>query len=315
MLEDYLVRLSRVLRQPVPEISRQAPPRLPEVRELQLVIEPPAIDLLEFWAFRKCGLALILGERNSVLGRVMQPSQALHMDGRILRQLSVCERDLQDEEMLRLARQLRTEKYKQWPLRYWNGTVAAPEMRQFWSAASEPLTVNEQESFAAVHSALMFLTDLPGRLSGESWPSLATMEGHYQQLDRFELGGRLLRSLQLASDYLSGANAMLEAAVSDRSLCPSGLQRRELDYARNVMVKVFVGDIQPWLAKLNRHASGLFVQYDRLIAAQAEPLQSRVKPFQESIERLLSDFHEQNRAHVQLWQALFEACGSRAIEQ
>lgn len=139
MLDDYLTRLARVLGQHEPAVVRRPAVTLPAMRDLQVPIEPLSVNLLEYWEFRECGLAPILAERNSVLGRVMPPSQALHMDGRLLRQLAFCATTLQDEAMGTLTQQLIEQKQAQWPLRYWNATVAGPELRHFWSPASAPL--------------------------------------------------------------------------------------------------------------------------------------------------------------------------------
>ena len=87
VFDDYLTRLARVLDLTKPEVLRQTLPRMPVASSLQQNIPAIKIDLLDYWAFRECGLTLLLSERNSVLGRVMPASQHLHMDGRILQQL------------------------------------------------------------------------------------------------------------------------------------------------------------------------------------------------------------------------------------
>lgn len=92
LLDDYLTRLARVLDTDKPDMVRQPLPRLPPHSTLTQTIAPLKIDLLDYWALRECGLTIILSERNSVLGRVMLPSQHLHMDGRILRQLVYCKK-------------------------------------------------------------------------------------------------------------------------------------------------------------------------------------------------------------------------------
>lgn len=313
MLDDYLTRLARVLGQDKPEVVRRPPVKLPAMRDLQAKIEPLSMNLLEYWEFRECGLAPILAERNSVLGRVMPPSQALHMDGRLLRQLAFCATTLQDEAMRTLTLQLIEQKRAQWPLRYWNATVAGPELRHFWSPASEPLAPTEDESYLSVNAALSFLTRLPLLLDSGDWPERPVLEHHYQQLESYQLGGRLLHSLQLGSDYLLSANRMLDEAIENSTLCPYRLQRRELAYARNVMTQVFVGQVQTWFAALNRNASALLAEYDRLIAAQAAHLQPRIAPHQSAVHQSFDEFRDLNRAHVKRWKMLFERCGSDAI--
>jgi hypothetical protein len=150
-------------------------------------------------------------------------------------------------------------------------------------------------------------------LYSDDWPDLSTLELHYQQLESYRLGGKLLQSLQLGSDYLVSANRMLDSAIQQRTLCPYQLQRRELAYARNVMTHVFAGEVQPWFAILNRISNDALGSYDRLIATQAEQLQPLIEPYRTSLHQLFDDFKTLNREHVERWKTLFEDCGSEAI--
>lgn len=312
LLNDYLNRLERVLEVDRPAIAPLVPPRMPPTRTLQVAIEPISIDLLEFWGFRKCGLAEVLGERNSVLGRVMVPSQHLHMDGRILQNLRRCKNTLEDETLLALTEELINAKRAQWPARYWNATAAAPELRAFWSPSTEPLIPGQEASYQAAETALGYLAGLPQRLSEGRWPEREDLEAHYKTLEQFELGGRLLMSLELGHQYIVAGNQMLEQATRQKTLCPAGLQKRELEYARNVMVKIFAGEVQPWLAAINRRSQSLYQQYSTLLDQQTPDLRERIQPFETAITTLQAQFEEALRSHVEHWQQLFHTCGSKA---
>lgn len=314
LLDNYLTRLARVLDHEKPHITPSLVPHMPAAAQLQQDAAPVKIDLLDYWAFRECGLTLILSERNSVLGRVMLPSQLLHMDGRILRQLSYCEQQLKNPELVLLTQQLLADKRAQWPVRYWNATVAAPELRRFWSSATTPLEPGEEATYTPAEAALNELQRLPQKLeTSTAWPDIKVLESHYQQLDAYALGGKLLHSLQLAHDYLLAANQLLASATDQKTLCPRGHALKELDYARNVMSNYFVGEVQPWLAAINQRASLLLPRYHALVAQQDSQLQPLILPFQQQVTQLHQDFIKQNRAHVAHWKALFDACGSRAV--
>lgn len=314
LLNNYLTRLARVLDLEKPRITPSPVPHMPAAAQLQQDAAPVKIDLLDYWAFRECGLTLILSERNSVLGRVMLPSQLLHIDGRILRQLRYCEEQLKDPELLQLTQQLLAEKHAQWPVRYWNATIAAPELHRFWSSATTPLKPGEEATYTPAEAALHELQLLPQKLEASAaWPEITILESHYQQLDAYALGGKLLQSLQLAHDYLLAANELLARATNQKNLCPRGNALKELDYARNVMRNYFVGEVQPWLAAINQRASLLLPRYQALVAQQDPQLQPLIVPFQQQVMQLHQDFLKQNRAHVAHWQALFDTCGSRAI--
>jgi len=313
MLEDYLQRLARVLRQPQVEPQRQSLKRMPPPRELRVRLEPIRINLIEFWGFRDCGLTPILSERNSILGRVMPDSRHLHMDGRILLQLEHCKSELEDPELLALARALAEKKQAQWPGRYWNASVAAPEMQSFWSPSRGSLKPRNNISFRASRNALAYLTALPKRLEENRWPAIENLEKQYQTLEQQPQGGKLLQSLQISLDYLKAANGLLTGAIENRSLCPQGLVYKELDYARQVMAERFVGKLQPWFAQLDRGAHTLFLEYQQLVGQQSPELQTKIQPFLNWMQRLHSDFQQQNRKHVAHWQQLFRGCGREAI--
>lgn len=314
LLEDYLGRLSRVLDQPRPEVERGAVPRMPRSRDLQQSIDPLSIGVLDYWGFRECGLAEILGERNSVLGRVMPPSQHLHMDGRLLVQLEHCMNDLDDADLVELAAELAGKKLEQWPGRYWNATLAAPEMRNFWSTSTRPLTPDDRTSYRESEAALNYLANLPERLDPKLWPTLSELEGQYQHIDGDKLGGKLLQSLQLGKDYLNAASDMLAESRREATLCPQGLERQELDYARNVMVNVFVGELQPWLARVDQRTGAILSAYNHLADQQAAGLHESIDDYRHAINQLHLDFQQTTREHVQQWQKLFESCDSEAIQ-
>ena len=313
MLDDYLERLARVLRQPEVDLQRQAPQRMPRPRELRVELEAIRINLVEFWGFRDCGLTPILSERNSILGRVMPDSRHLHMDGRILLQLDYCKTELEDPELLALARELAELKRAQWPGRYWNATLAAPEMQSFWSPSRGSLDPQDKISFRTSQTALSYLATLPERLKEDRWPAIDDLEQQYQTLEQQPQGGKLLQSLQISLDYLKAANGLLADAIENASLCPQGRVYRELDYARQVMTGRYVGKLQPWFAQLDRGAQQLFGQYHQLVRQQSPELQTRIQPFVNWMWTLHTSFQQQNREHVAHWQQLFRDCGQEAI--
>ncbi|UZJ45529.1 DUF3080 domain-containing protein [Marinimicrobium sp. C6131] len=313
MLDDYLTRLSRVLSVEIPPTDGAPAPRMPPPRELQVELEPLSINLLDFWGFRQCGLAEVLGERNSILGRVMVPSQHLHMDGRILQQLRYCIQTLEDQELVALAEDLEQRKRQQWPTRYWNASAAAPELRAFWSPSTTPLTPGREASFQEALTALAFLAQLPERLNQQRWPERPDLESHYKALEQYALGGKLLQSLVLGTHHIHAANQMLQEAHQEETLCPAGLQKRELEYARNVMVKVFVGEVQPWLAAVNRRATSVIKHYETLLDQQPAEQRPTIQPFFDQVTERHFTFQNSLRDHVDLWKTLFEGCDSQAI--
>lgn len=317
LLLDYLARLERVLKIERPISEPLSPPRLPPKRELSVSIERPQVDFLDYWAYRRCGLAPIIAERNSILGKVMVPSENLLLDGKMILQLEFCRDLFQSEgekQLVELTEDFLTQKYQQFPLYYWNASVASPELRSFWSTTAAPLETKRDENFSDAISALYFLADLPNALSDKRWPKREQLQMQYRQLEQYKLGGRLLVSLSLSIAYIDMGNTILQQAKETQSLCPHGLQPRQIQYAKNIMREVYAGRIQSWFAKLNRYSIELINAHNTLIEKQDSYLTLKTADFSSAIEALYDDFKHANQKHVRLWKELFESCGERALD-
>ncbi|WP_111642029.1 DUF3080 family protein [Marinimicrobium alkaliphilum] len=312
---DYLARLARVLDAERPRVERDNPPRLPRSAELRQVIESPSVNLLDWWAFRECGLTPLLSERNTSLARVMPPAHHMDMDARIIQQLRHCNDTVDDEELLALSESLFELKMAQWPARYWNATAAGPELRLFWSPSTNPLRPGDEASYSPAIAAIERLTQLHDQvLSPEDWPGIRTLEPHYQALERGRLGGQLVQSLQVNVDYLQAANRMMAEAVERRALCPVSPQA-DLTAARNVMTLYFIGSVQPMMAAVNQRANLLLPAYARLIAVQDPTLQPLIAGHRDAVQGLHETALQATRQHVDYWQQLFAQCGREAVER
>lgn len=90
LMDDYAARLARTL-----ELEFQDPAPLdlqplPSITTTRADIAETSITLVELVATRTCGLDLLLGERNSSLGKVMSPSQRLKYELEFLKQVQPC---------------------------------------------------------------------------------------------------------------------------------------------------------------------------------------------------------------------------------
>lgn len=302
LTDDYLNRVARVLDVSNPNLSAIAVPAFPRQGELVVPIESVRIDVLDAWSLRSCGLLPFVGERNSILGQVMPASVALDYEMRLLKQLSSC---LANEEVDQaLITNIIEQKSKQLSARLWNATIAAEEFRQFWRLAQSPVGVDESlptEGLSKVLTDWQRLVETPN----PDTMSLAVFEQNNQQLYQMNRGMSWLRSTLEANAALKNGNHMLQQAI-DQPLCPRGTLPTARN-AQNVMVKFYVGNLQPHFAQLNRFGEVLVSQVQAVneLLAVNNP---EFEQFFDLVTETHRDFHSLNQQHVALWQQLMNSC-------
>ena len=89
-LNDYVVRLSRLLESDIPMRAHVEIPQMPRIGEVRF--EPPmaGVDILEFLRLGDCELQQWIAERNSSLGRFAPASQRLIYEVNFLRLADSC---------------------------------------------------------------------------------------------------------------------------------------------------------------------------------------------------------------------------------
>lgn len=305
LLDDYLAQLEHSLHQPRAEISPLPRPTFPERRHLRQELTDVQVDWLEYWDFRHCGLSELIGERNSVLGRHMTDSGALHLDGRIIRRLRDCIATEEDGALRDRARELLAAKRRQWPARLWNATLASKEMQRFWSYATRPLSLHPP-STAPVKDTLTFWQQLTPRLTTDQpWPSRKALETHFAHL-RNRLGGATLKAQWLLVQRLEEANQMLERAAREKSPCPRGHPADTL--ASRLQPGLYADDIQPYSAGVDSHSRELYRAFAQWLATQPGEWQDLLAPFMRQWRHLQQAHAQASRVHAKHWQAVFSAC-------
>ncbi|MCG8613151.1 MAG: DUF3080 domain-containing protein, partial [Pseudomonadales bacterium] len=106
---------------------RYLPPR-PERRDTLLELPPITIGLLQFADLYGCELQVLIGERNSVLGKVMHTSRRLDYESRLFHALYACMASTLDADFSTTEKQaflsglleLQQQKKQQLPAVIWN---------------------------------------------------------------------------------------------------------------------------------------------------------------------------------------------------
>ncbi|GGX39872.1 hypothetical protein GCM10007392_03020 [Saccharospirillum salsuginis] len=310
LMDDYVARVANVLDAEPAPVDPMALPSYPRPRQLRQPVPDIRIDLLDAWALRGCEVFKLLGERNSILGKVAEPEIRLDYERRLLTLLPQClgsDIEIEDDLRAELESAL-AAKRSAFPVHLWNASVANPDYAAYWTGGSEPFAAEDTidtEGYKAAQSTLSQLVESPMESTGSDWL------GALERMGQYPMGGHSLQSMRVAIQRLEQAERLLRAAAEDRRLCPMGPALKELGFARNVMVNIFTGEVQPWLVTVDQRFLAGFDPLSRIhdtLPIQNEPMADYVGVLQAWHDR----YRLRIRQQVDAWQALFAACGSQA---
>lgn len=320
-MDNYLERLGRVLDQQHVDydVTLLSQFRLPERRERVIDIAPMRISLIDLLVdTRRCKpLQQRVSERNSILGKVMPWSHRLAFEGELIRAIEDCIALLSDdpdrEELVTELVELAEEKRSQLPAVFWNALNASEEFEYYLRFAGEPLpvqqaTLEDREGVAALQRLGDIGQQLPARLP----PSRPELEAHFLALHQSDRSSQLIHSLSRMTHTLEQATAMLESDEASQ-LCPMGTTTSRSRILLNVFVTFYVGEIQPYMAQLQRlgqpweQSISTLAEAPGLPPATAEYLQVLAA----GPDSLWQRYQRQLAAHSQAWQDVLGACQLR----
>lgn len=320
-MDNYLERLGRVLDQEPAayEVTQLSSYRLPERRARLLEVAPMRISLIELLVdTRRCKpLQQRVSERNSILGKVMPWSHRLAFEGELIRSINACIDTLGDdpdrEELITELEQLVEEKRAQLPAVFWNALNASEEFEYYLRFGSEPLPIQDQplEDRRGV-LALGALAGIGRAMPGQLPPARSELEAHFQALHQSERSSQLIHSLSRLTHTLEQATSMLDSPAA-RQLCPLGKPNSRSRVLLNVFVLFYAGEIQPYMAQIQRlgepwqQSISALAGVPAIPAATNEYLQTLVG----NEHSLWQHYQQQIAAHSDAWQEVLGACQMR----
>lgn len=322
LMDDYLSRVTRAL--DVDRIEPEERPTLPSwpaASQRQVPLQDIRLGLLEAYGLRGCtDLLTRVAERNTQLGRVMIPSQRLLYELRLANTLEACLNQPSSaldasmrEDLEALAQQVRLRLSAV----YWNFLVSSDEMAGLYSLSGERLNPNRNLPLTEQQAQLERLLDWSRQLAQQQLP--AASEDLERQLRIFRdqaMIGQLLHALVDANRYLRAVNHQLEKRLGEEPLCPRPtpeLPRAQV--SQNVLINIYMGEVQPWFARLERKAQIWFPAINELLDSPLAP--PRIQEYRkewidpDNPETPWRQFQQLNRQHAQHWEALLHQCGLR----
>ncbi len=291
-------------------------PRYPLRRDLLQPLQPLNIGLLDFLRLSDCDLQRLLGERNSVLGKVMAGSQQLLYHRQFIRLAELClatlAQDADRSDLHAALEQALRVKQQDSANIGWNATVASVEFRQLFSLADGPLppaTVALKPT-----ELLVSLQQLARMLAATEPLQSSELEAYYQVLGSANIAGRLLLSQQLVAIHLGRLTARVEAELGRRPLCYRAAPSPRARVAEQVFLRFYIGEVQPYISAVHQQSVALGAELEALL----EPYRPWPEPFARYWQRTWSSqnqasvwrrFQSAVSEHTQLWQKILRQCG------
>lgn len=305
LMDDYAKRLGRTL---ALELQDPAPldlQPLPSITATRADIAETSITLVELVATRACGLDLLLGERNSSLGKVMSPSQRLKYELEFLKQVQPCltnpdiAPDLQ-QKLSGLASDKAAQIEKHWQNFLQQDDTLRQQLHPSRSLSEPNSVAGVAETMQALHSLLA----LQNSIVQQNWQQASSInpEQALEALYKTNTLSQMQQSLRFSQNWLKSLNQQLEQ-LDLKAQCPVGKSSDKADILNTILLQYFIAKVQLYLAQIDGAYQQLYPLLQQLYqgTALAPSIQQR---FEASNTALKTEL----KRHVIWWKAVQQHC-------
>lgn len=323
MMDEYVERVARVLDAEAELSELPALQHLPRRRERRLEMPELDIDILDFLSLYGCQLQFVVGERNSVMGRVMDPLNRLRYELRFIEAAGDCLPGIEREDLRLSVQGAIDSKRQSLPVAIWNATWATEEIETLFTLSKGyfPVAAEARSSVDPVSDLSSDMgrlnNTLDALLAGQIDPSLDYVGEVHQRWQAEHRAGQLLNSANLLIARLDDATAIIRTRLDGRPLCFDGKPNNQSDIVRNMFFSVYIERIQPYMSDVRRARQALIQPLFEMAQAQNEVMPEAFRLW--SGRHLVLDgeasiWRELDSAmaeHTESWQLLLEQCGLR----
>ena len=305
LFDKYQQRLARVLEldagaEPLPAVTL-----LPAERDLKQPLPDLRLDMFDAYSTRRCGLDLLVGERNSSLGKVYTASKQLSYELRFLHQLQLClQQEWQNTALLSELQQIYQQKQQSIGIAFQNMLLTDNTLRKELLGIRQTLPLHDVAGISETRQALTSLVQLQQMIEQQDWQAAQSIdiEQQLQQFYKFNFLSQLQFSLRSSSHHLQQINLLLQP-VTPEQLCLKKADRQQLDILTNLFQKFFIGEVQQYTVNLQNYQQQLWPLLSQLYRdTELHPaLQQRFDGSYQQMQDQLSE-------HVKWWQALNARC-------
>lgn len=305
LMDDYTSRLSRTL---TLELQDPAPldlQPLPSITATRADITDINITLVELVATRACGLDVLLGERNSSLGKVMTPSQRLKYELAFLKQVQPClnNPDLAPDLQQKLA-VIASDKTAQIDKHWQNFLLQDETLRQQLHPSRSLSEPNSVAGVAETMQALHSLLALQKSIAKQNWQQATDInpEQALAALYKANTLSQLQQSLRFSQNWLQSLNQQLEQ-LDLKVVCPAGKHSDKADILNTILLQYFIGKVQLYLAQVDGAYQQLYPLLQQLYQGTA-----LARPISQRFEVPNTELKAELKRHVIWWKAVQLQC-------
>ncbi len=277
--------------------------------------------MLDFLSLYGCELQVVVGERNSIMGRVMTPLNKLRYQLRFIDKAEQCLPRVEKTQLRMQLEQAISQKKSALPAHLWNALWSDEPMASLLTQSKGLFPTDAKKAATSVLQAdlehtLKLVNDIQtGKLDTE----LDTL-GEIQQ--RWVFGhqpGQLINSARLLTTRLNDASAMIEQRLKNKPLCYLKKPNQQARRVKGVFFQVYIGRVQPYVSDVSRKGEQIFSRLARLADLQKAQMPDSFRPFYQQVlvvdsdDSLWSDYAAAIKHHTQQWQRLLGQCGMQPM--
>ncbi len=319
MMDEYVERVARVLDTEPALSDLPAVESFPRARTRRLSMPSIEMGMLDFLSLYGCELQQVVGEKTSIMGRVMQPLNRLRYEVRFILAARACVPLIDDDELIADLDKAIVSKLSSLPIAVWNATWAVEEAESLVTLAKGRLPVKENN-----HNGRVLAADL-NRLAatvaalrvGDLDQDLDYVGAVHQRWLANHTVGQLVNSARLLIARLSDATALIHGRINGRPLCFDGKTNAQADIVQSMFASVYVGEVQPYMAAVGRQRDAIMGPLAQLAARQTDVMPDDFKAYYRNIlsthddNSLWQQLDRSMARHTKAWQTLLEQCGLR----
>lgn len=284
--------------------------RRPRKRDLLLEADASRISLLEFMRLYDCKLGEVIGERNSVLGKVAPPSQRLFNTLDFLLHAPACIATLRDKQDHALAGKLTAAmaaKREDLAIVISNATLASEEFSDLWHVPGTVGSFPDDPTTLPTAELRYIESEVARWLSGDPTHDRWRFEEALGTLRHGE-AGLLIAAATLTRSRLEAANRMLRGHEARRPSCTSSEGSAWRRGTRRLFGASFMQEIRPWIDRVTTLGEA-FLAPHRALEAHLDAAQSPAyRHWREQRDTQLAWLSSAPRRHVGHMQAVLAAC-------
>lgn len=318
MMDEYVERVGRVL--DVEPAFSEIPPAKQIPRRRHRVLPMPELELsmLDFLSLYACELQYVVGEKNSVMGKVMQPLNRLRYEVRFIQSAGECLKTVEDEDLQGVLKEAIRSKRESLPVAIWNATWGAEEVETLFSLAKGYYPVEAAGPVSDLSREAHQLNKSVAQLLEQNLEVDLGFWGQVHQRWQAEYrAGQLINSAHLVTTRLEDATRVMEQRLENRPLCLNGRPNNQSEIVQSMFFSVYIGKIQPYLADLRRARTDLIEPLSELAGMQTSHMPVHFQQWYEltlapeGSNSLWAKLDKAVTGHTKGWQALLEQCGLR----